>query len=563
MVEKIWLKSYPEGIPAEIDVDAYASVRDIFEQSCRRFTDSTAFSNMGTGLSFTELEQRSRAFGAWLQKEKGLRKGDRVALMMPNLLQYPIALFGALRAGLVVVNVNPLYTARELRHQLKDSGARAIVILENFAHTLEEILNDSAVETVITTRIGDMHPPPKSLLINAVVKYVKRMVPAWNIPGTVSMKQVLAAGRSMDLDPVPLGHDDIAFLQYTGGTTGVAKGAVLTHRNIVANLQQATAWLGNQVREGKEVIITALPLYHIFSLLANCLTFFRVGGENVLITNPRDMPNFVKELKQHRFTAMTGVNTLFNGLLNTPGFEAVDFSHLRLVLGGGMAVQRSVAERWKKVTGIPLIEAYGLTETSPAVCINPLTLKEYSGSIGLPIPSTEISLRDESGDEVAIGEVGELCVRGPQVTPGYWNRPEETEGAFFEGEWFRTGDMARVDERGFVFIVDRRKDMIVVSGFNVYPNEVEDVLANHPGVLEAAVVGVPDERHGELVKAFIVRRQPDLTEEAVIAHCRESLTAYKVPRAVEFRKELPKTNVGKILRRALREEAQSGKRNAA
>lgn len=560
-MERIWLSSYAPGVPAEIDPEAYASLREIFEQSCTRFARRRAFSCMGASLSYARLDELSRAFGAWLQHDAGLGRGQRVAIMLPNLLQYPVALFGALRAGLTVVNVNPLYTPRELRHQLRDSGAEAIVVLENFAHVLESVIDDTDVRTVVTTRLGDLLPTPKGQLVNAVAKYVKRMVPPWNLPGARPLPRVLRAGAERTLEAVPLGPEDIAFLQYTGGTTGPARGTILTHRNMVANLEQASAWLGTGLREGEEVIITALPLYHIFSLLANCMTFIKLGGENVLIPNPRDIPAFVRVLRTTPFTAMTGVNTLFNALLNHPDFAELDFGSLRLTLGGGMAVQRRVAARWREVTGCLLLEAYGLTETSPAVCINPLDLDEFNGSVGLPVPSTDISIRDADGAELPPGEVGELCVRGPQVTPGYWGRPEETADAFFEGGWLRTGDMARVDERGFVYIVDRRKDIIIVSGFNVFPNEVEDFLVSHPKVLEAAVVGVPDEQHGERVCAFVVPSDPALTEAELIAHCREGLTRYKLPREIRFRTELPKTNVGKILRRALREEA--GRRDSA
>lgn len=551
-MEKIWLKEYPPGVPAEIDVNEYSSLKDILEKSCKRYRDLPAYSNMGVTLSYGEIDRLSRQFGAYLQQALGLKKADRVAIMMPNLLQYPIALFGALRAGLIVVNVNPLYTARELKHQLNDAGAETIVIVENFAYTLQEVLPETPVKIVITTQIGDLFPWPKRLLVNFVVKYVKKKVPRWELPGAVGFRTVLAEGAVKTLDDIELNHDDVAFLQYTGGTTGVAKGAILTHGNIVANLQQASAWIGPWIEPGKEVIITALPLYHIFSLTANCLTFMKNGGHNVLITNPRDMPAFVKELKKTKFTAITGVNTLFNGLLHAEGFKDVDFSALHITLGGGMAVQQSVAERWKKVTGSTLVEAYGLTETSPAACINPLTLEEFNHSIGLPISSTEVSIRDDNGEELPPGEVGEICIRGPQVMKGYWNRPEDTEKAFTKEGAFRTGDMGTIDEKGYVQIVDRKKDMILVSGFNVYPNEVEDVVATHPGVQEVAAVGIPDERSGELVKIVVVRKDPDLTPEELIQHCKKHLTAYKVPKQVEFREELPKSPVGKILRRELR-----------
>ncbi|MFO7642520.1 MAG: long-chain-fatty-acid--CoA ligase [Candidatus Competibacteraceae bacterium] len=553
-MEKIWLKEYPPGVPAEVDLSEFASLKDILEKSCQRFADLPAYSNMGVTLRYREVDRLSRDFGAYLQG-LGLSKGERVAIMMPNTLQYPVALFGALRAGLTVVNVNPLYTPRELEHQLIDSGAAAIVIIENFAHTLQEVVGKTAVKTVITTQLGDLFPFFKRVLVNAVVKYVKKMVPAWNIPGATSFRQALSEGAARTLVDVPLNHGDLAFLQYTGGTTGVAKGAMLTHGNIVANLQQASAWLDSVSKPGEETIITALPLYHIFSLTVNGLTFMKAGGHNILITNPRDMPGFVKELGKVKFTAITGVNTLFNGLLHTPGFDRLDFSTLKLSVAGGMAAQRAVAESWRKVTGTALIEGYGLTETSPLATANPLTLKEFNGSIGLPLPSTDLSIRDDEGRELGIGKdaVGEICIRGPQVMRGYWNRPGETAKVMFDDGYLRTGDIGYMDEQGYTRIVDRKKDMILVSGFNVYPNEIEDVAALHPGVLEAAAVGVSDEKTGEAVKLVVVKKDPALTVEALIEHCRQHLTSYKVPRRVEFRTELPKTNVGKILRRLLRE----------
>ena len=552
-MEKIWLREYSPGVPAEADLNEFSSLKDILEKSCQRFSDLPAYSNMGVTLQYRDIDRLSRAFGAWLQQTLGLGKGERVALMMPNVLQYPVALFGVLRAGLIVVNVNPLYTPRELEHQLKDSGATVIVILENFAHTLQEVLDRTPVKTVITTQLGDLFPFPKRPLVNFVVKRVKKMVPAWSIPGAIPFRQVLSEGAGKTLADVPLDHEDLAFLQYTGGTTGVSKGAMLTHGNLVANLQQASAWLSPVSKPAEEIVITALPLYHIFSLTANCLTFMRVGGHNILITNPRDMPGFVKELSKVRFTGISGVNTLFNGLLHTPGFERLDFSALKLCLSGGMALQRAVAERWQQVTGVSLIEGYGLTETSPAVTFNPLTVIEYNGSIGLPFPSTDLSIRDDDGRELGIGEAGEICVRGPQVMRGYWNRPEETAQVMTADGYLRTGDIGVMDERGYTRIVDRKKDMILVSGFNVYPNEIEDVVAHHPGVLEVAAVGVPNEKTGEAVKLVVVKKDPALTAEALIKYCRQNLTAYKVPHLVEFRTELPKTNVGKILRRLLRE----------
>ena len=552
MTEKSWLKHYSEGVPEEIDTSEFDSVVDIFNQSCRQYADQTAYVNFGRAMSYRELDRLSRAFGAHLQA-LGLKRGDRVAIMLPNLLQYPVALFGILRAGMVVVNTNPLYTPRELKHQLNDSGARAIVVLENFAHTLTRVIDDSPVEHVFVTGVGDMLGFPKGALINFVLRHIKKEVPSYDLPGATRFTETLKADPER-LASESLGHEDLAFLQYTGGTTGVSKGAMLTHGNIVANVQQSSAWMGPLIKYGRETIVTALPLYHIFALTANCLVFIKFGGRNVLITNPRDMNGFVKELGKVKFTAITGVNTLFNGLLNTPSFDKLDFSPLRLTLGGGMAVQRSVAERWKKVTGVPLIEAYGLTETSPAACINPMDLEDYNGAIGLPIPSTECKVIDAEGNEVPTGEPGELCIRGPQVMKGYWERPDETSRMLDAEGWLKTGDMACRDEAGFFFIVDRKKDMILVSGFNVYPNEIEDVIAGHPKVLEVGVIGVEDEKSGELVKAVVVRKDPSLTVDELREHCKQELTGYKVPRYVEFVDELPKTNVGKILRRELREQ---------
>lgn len=552
--DRPWLASYPRGVPAEIDVNAYSSLNALFEETCERFRHRPAFANMGRTLSYDDLDRLSLRFASYLRNVLNLNKGDRVAVMMPNVLQYPIAVFGILRAGLTVVNVNPLYTGRELRHQLKDSGAVAIVVLDNFAAVLAEVLADTDVKHVLTTSVGDLLGFPKSLITNFVVKCIKKMVPSYRIDHAVRFHRALAQGTGHTLPATQIGHEDIAFLQYTGGTTGLAKGAILTHGNMVANLQQAAAWIASDVRPGEEIIITALPLYHILALTANCLVFMRAGALNQLITNPRDMPGFVNSLKGLPFTAITGVNTLFNGLLNTPGFDKLDFSKLRLTLGGGMAVQRSVAERWHKVTGCILGEAYGLTETSPAVCINPIGLPEFNGSIGLPIPSTEVSIQDDDGNTLGIGSVGELCVRGPQVMRGYWNKPEETAKVLSADGWLRTGDIARIDERGFVYIVDRKKDMILVSGFNVYPNEIEDVVIACPGVLEVAAVGVPDDKSGEAVKLVIVKKDPALTVEAIREHCKANLTGYKQPKYIEFRDALPKTNVGKILRRELRDK---------
>ena len=552
-MDKIWLKSYPPGMPETIDVDAYRSVSEVFEQAAKKYSDSPAFTNLGTTLSYADMDRLTSQMASYLQQLPNMRKGDRVAVMMPNVLQNPVAIFGILRAGFTVVNTNPLYTPRELKHQLSDSGTKVIIVMENFCHTLTEVIDETAIQHVITTQLGDLLKFPKSLIVNLVIKYVKKMVPPFSVSNSVNFKTALNQGARKPHEPVDIDHEDIAFLQYTGGTTGVAKGAMLTNRNMIANMQQASAWIKDSVEENKETVITSLPLYHIFSLTANCLTFMKVGAQNYLITNPRDMPNFVKELQNVSFTAITGVNTLFNGLLNTPGFDQVDFSRLKLTLGGGMAVQQPVAERWNKVTGVPVIEAYGLTETCPAVCINPLNLKEFNGSIGLPIPSTEVSIQDENGKILPQGETGELCVRGPQVMKGYWNQEDETRKVINSDGWLKTGDAAIMDSKGFFKVVDRLKDMILVSGFNVFPNEVETVIVEHEGVLEVGVIGVPDEAAGEIVKAVIVKKDQSLKEEEVIAHCRKSLAGYKVPRIVEFRTELPKTNVGKILRRELRD----------
>ena len=551
-----WLASYPQGVPAEIDVEEFPSIVSVLQSSLEKYRDRPAFSNLGKTLTYADIDRLSQQFAAYLLGELKLKKGDRVAIMMPNCLQYPIATFGVLRAGLTVVNTNPMYTARELKHQLVDSGATVLLVLDNFGSVVQEVLAQTQVRQVITTGLGDMLGFPKGAIVNFVLRHVKKMVPDYDIDGAIRFRDALTLGQMHTLPDVAIDPQDLAFLQYTGGTTGVAKGAMLTHRNLVANMQQAAAWIGTNVKYGEETIITALPLYHIFALTANGLVFMKFGGHNHLITNPRDMPGFVKELKKVPFTAITGVNTLFNGLLNTPGFADIDFSRLHLTLGGGMAVQRAVAERWKQVTGSTLVEAYGLTETSPAACINPMDLAEYNGAIGLPIPSTDACLKDEDGNIVsALGEVGELCIKGPQVMRGYWNRPDETANVIDADGWLHTGDMAKMDEKGFFYIVDRKKDMILVSGFNVYPNEVEDVIAMMPGVLEVGAVGVPDEKSGEAVKVVIVRKDPKLTAEEVKAHARENLTGYKQPKYVEFRTELPKTNVGKILRRELREQS--------
>jgi len=552
-MDKIWLKHYPADVPADIDLDEFKSIGDLFEKSVRQYGPRKAYINMDKALTYAELGKLSANFGAYLQSVLKLPRGSRIALMMPNLLQYPVCLYGALRAGYTVVNCNPLYTERELEHQLKDSGAEAIVIVENFARVLENVVARTPVKHIIVTQLGDMLDFPKRMIVNLVVRHIKKMVPAWSIAHAIELRDALIEGGRFPLKPVEVGHEDIAFLQYTGGTTGVSKGAMLTHRNIIANLQQAHAWIRPYLKD-HEIIITALPLYHIFALTANCLTFFKIGATNVLITNPRDIPGFVKEIAKYPFTTITGVNTLFNAMVNNPDFANIDLSQLRLTLGGGMAVQRAVAERWKQITGTTLLEAYGLTETSPAATINPVDLEEYNGSIGLPIPSTEVVIRDDDGKDLPLGESGELCIRGPQVMKGYWNRPEETAKVIMADGFLRTGDVAIMEPTGYVRIVDRKKDMILVSGFNVYPNEIEDVLALHPGVLESAAVGVPDPKTGEAVKIYVVKRDPGLSEDSLLEHCRANLTAYKVPRHIAFRNELPKTNVGKILRRELRDE---------
>jgi long-chain acyl-CoA synthetase len=553
IMEKIWLKSYPPGVPAEISIDHLPSLVVLFEESCRKYADKMAYVSMGREMTYRELDNLSRDFAGWLQS-LGFKKGDRVALMMPNLLQYPVALFGTLRAGCVVVNCNPLYTPRELEHQLKDSGAKAIVIVENFANTLEQVVAKTEIKHIVVTPMGEMLGI-KGMLVNFVVRHVKKLVPAWSLPTSINFTSALAAGRRHGMDAVSLCHEDIAFLQYTGGTTGVSKGAMLTHANITSNVMQAYSWIKPAVKEGEEFIITALPLYHIFALTANCLTFLMIGARNLLIANPRDIPGFIKDWSKYPITVVTGVNTLFNALLNHPDFAKLDFSTMKVTLGGGMAVQGPVADRWAKVTGNPLLQAYGLTETSPAATMNPLNLEKFNGSIGLPISSTEVSIRDDAGKEVTLGQVGEICIRGPQVMSGYWNRPDETALVMFDDGFLHTGDMGYVDPQGYVFMVDRKKDMILVSGFNVYPNEVEEVAVMHDGVSEAAAIGVADEHSGEAVKLFVVRKDPNLTAEALIAHCRKQLTGYKVPKFVEFRADLPRTNVGKILRRALKENA--------
>ncbi|NMH61331.1 long-chain-fatty-acid--CoA ligase FadD [Alteromonas ponticola] len=550
-MEKTWLKYYDPSVSAEIDPDRYSSIVDIFEQSIQKFGDKTAYINMGHSITFNELDTLSANFAAYLQSS-GLKRGDAVAIMMPNLLQYPIVMFGILRAGLTVVNVNPLYTARELKHQLKDASAKAIVIVENFAGTLEQVISETNVEHVLLTSLGDMLPAPKRWIVNAVVKYVKKMVPAFSLPQAKSLSSALKTGADKTFTRPEISNEDLAFLQYTGGTTGVSKGAMLTHRNMIANLEQVSGILETVIEPGKDLVVTALPLYHIFALLANCLLFLKCGCPNLLITNPRDMPGFVKELEKYPFAILPGVNTLFNGLLNTPGFSELDFSKFKFGLGGGMAVQRPVAEKWQKVTGTVLLEGYGLTECSPVVTVNPPQIEAYKGSIGLPVPSTDIKLVDEDGNEVAIGEPGEMWVKGPQVMQGYLNRQTATDEILKDG-WLATGDIAKADEQGYFYIVDRKKDMILVSGFNVFPNEIEEVAAMHDGVIEAAAVGEPHEASGEIVKLFVVKKDPGLTEKDIIAHCKSHLTGYKVPKKVVFKEELPKTNVGKILRRELRD----------
>jgi long-chain acyl-CoA synthetase len=551
-MDRIWLKSYPEGVAPEVRYDEYRSVGDLFDKCVARFRDRPAYSSLGKSITYGELDKLSRDFGAWLQA-KGLAKGARVAIMMPNVLQYPVALFGTLRAGCTVVNVNPLYTARELEHQLKDSGAEAIVILENFAHTLESVIGKVPVKHVVLAATGDLLGA-KGAIVNFVVRHVKKLVPAFKLPRAQRFNAALAEGAGQPFRPFETGHDDIAFLQYTGGTTGVSKGAMLLHRNILANIEQVARWLELSLKGESPSIITALPLYHIYALTVNCLVILRLGGLSILIINARDFPAFVKELGKHRYNMITGVNTLFNALMHTPGFDKLDFSALKLSSGGGMAVQKAVADRWKEVTGTVLLEGYGLTETSPVATMNPFDLKDYSGSIGVPIPSTDIVIRDDQDNDLPIGGTGEICIKGPQVMAGYWNQPEETAKVMTKDGYLKTGDIGFMDEKGFIRIVDRKKDMILVSGFNVYPNEVEQVVAMHPGVLECAAIGVKDEHSTEAVKLFVVKKDPGLTEQDLLAYCKKELTGYKRPKYVEFRTELPKTNVGKILRRELRDE---------
>jgi len=555
-MEKIWLKNYPTGVPAEINPDEYRSLVDMFHQCCAKYGDLPAFTNMGKTISYRELEQLTRDFAAWLQSSAKLKRGDRIALMMPNLLQYPVAIFGAMRAGLTIVNTNPLYTAHELRHQMQDSGAVAIVVLENFANVLAEVISSTSIHTVIVTGVGDLLGFPKKGIVNFVVRHVRKQVPDYDLPHATDFSTVMRAGHYLPLHEVELTHEDIAFLQYTGGTTGVAKAAMLTHRNMVANCVQGAAWLEAFTTLTNEIVITPLPLYHIFSLTVNCFLLIRAGAHNVLITNPRDFPGFVKELGKYPFVMLSAVNTLFNALLNTPGFDKLDFKRLKISLGGGMAVQPSVAEEWKRVTGHKIAQGWGLTEASPAGCIGVLDA-EFDGSIGMPLPSTNISIRNDDGVELPQGETGEICLQGPQVMRGYWQRPDETAKVMLSDGWLRTGDIGHIDARGYVFIDDRKKDMIVVSGFKVFPNEVEAVVAQHPSVLEVAAVAQADDRAGEVVAIFVVKKDQNLTAEQLIEHCRHELTGYKIPKHVYFRTELPKTNVGKILRRALRDELEA------
>lgn len=553
-MEKIWLKSYPKVIPHEIDFGQYRQIMDVFDESIRKFRSLNSFTNMGTTLTYHDLDVLVGNFASFLQHELQLKKGDRIAIQMPNLLQFPIALFAALRLGLVVVNTNPLYTAHEMQHQLKDSGAKAIVILANYAHLLEKIISQTDIQSVVVTEVGDLLNFPKGLVVNAVLKHVKKMVPNYKLPQAYRFRQALELGSTKAYNAPPIDLEDLAFLQYTGGTTGVSKGAMLTHKNILGNMLQIYAWMLPLLEERKEMVVTALPMYHIFSLTVNTLSFLRLGAENILITNPKDIPAFIAELRKYPFSVTTGVNTLFNALMNHKDFSKISFSRCKLHVAGAMALQTAVAERWYQKTKTKIYEGYGLTEASPVVCCNPIDNTDIVGTIGLPLPSTQVMLLDDDNMEVPMGQPGELCVKGPQVMKGYWNQPQETEKVFYNG-WLRTGDIAVASDNGFFKIVDRKKDMILVSGFNVYPNEIEDVVIQHPGVLEVAAVGVPDEKSGEVVKIFVVKKDPTLLEKDLIKHCRENLTGYKIPKFIEFRKELPKTNVGKILRRALRQSA--------
>lgn len=551
-MDRIWQKNYPEQIPHEIDLKGCTSIKYLIEERLKMFAGKTAYHCMGKDLSFSEIDTKSAAFACYLTENLGLKKGDRIAIQLPNVLQFPVVLFGAIRAGLVIVNTNPLYTEREMEHQFKDSGAKAIVILDNFASKLEQILPKTSIKHIITTELGDFLSFPKSILVNKVVKHVKKMVPSFHLPQANSLNSCIKWGRGKRLKNVEISLDDTAILQYTGGTTGVAKGAELTHENLLSNMMQIRCWMLPSLEEGKEHVITPLPLYHVFSFTVNCLAMLYLGAENTLITNPRDIPGFIKDLKRKPFTVLTSLNTLFNALLNSPEFGSVDFSKLKISVAGGMAMQKSVIENWQKTTGTHIAEGYGLTETSPVLCCNPINGTERIGTIGMPLPSTDIKIVDEEGKELPIGEEGELCAKGPQVMKGYWNKPDETAKIFDGDGWLLTGDIAKVDEDGFFQIVDRKKDMILVSGFNVYPNEIEDIVSKIPEVLEVAAIGIPDEKSGEAVKIFVVKKDENLTAETILAFCKENLTGYKRPKFVEFRTELPKSNVGKILRKELR-----------
>lgn len=558
-MEKIWFKNYPKGNLKEINPDIFPSLNDMFLATVHEFPDRPAVSNLGTTYTYAQINKKIENFAAFLQQKLSLKKGDRFALMMPNILQYYIAIFAAFRVGLIIVNVNPLYTKRELAYQVMDAQVKGILVLENFAKTVSEAVKDYPIEHIIITQLGDEFAWPKSSVVNFVVKKIKKMVPNYSLPEFVWYKRAMNEGKKLTVSPVVITGSDLAFLQYTGGTTGIPKGAMLTHRNMIANTEQAYQWMIEKLNQGQEIVITPLPLYHIFSLLANCLVFTRAASLNVLITNPRDVKSFARELKRFPFTAITAVNTLFNAMVNLPVFSKVNFSNMKVALGGGMAVHPAVAEKWQKLTGHPICEAYGLTETSPAVTINPPSVSNFNGSIGLPIASTDVKIIDDEGRELPINQAGELCIKGPQVMQGYWNRADETRQVLSDEGWLKTGDIAKIDEGGFVYIVDRKKDMVDVSGFNVYPNEIEEILTKHPGILEAAVIGVPSSSTGEALKAYIVRKDPNLTEVEIKAFCKQYLTGYKVPKLYEFRDELPKSNVGKILRMKLREEVIDGK----
>lgn len=555
MTDKIWLENYPNYVSKEIDPNAYASLVELFEKSCTEFSDKPAISNYGSTLTYAELNKKSHDFAAYLQNELGLKKGDRIGIMLPNVLQYYVALFGALRAGVVVVNINPLYTPRELEQELTDSDVQAIVVMSSFAKNLEDALTQfPGIRKVIVTELEDLFPPLKAWMTHIVLKYIKKMIPNYKIPNAISFKKVLAIGKNLSLQTVPLTHEDLAFLQFTGGTTGIPKAAMLTHGNIVSNIEQNVAWVEKSLRRGEEVFIAPLPLYHIYSLTACAFCFLKLGGLTVLITNPRDIDNFVKELSRLNYSVFIGINTLFNALLNHSDFNQLSFKNLRLTITGGMPLQRNVADRWRQLTGNIIIEGYGLTEASPVIALNPLNISDYTGSIGMPLPSTDVAIQDDEGHDVPLGDVGEICVKGPQVMKQYWHNEEETRKIFTKDGWLRTGDLAYMDNKGFIYIVDRKKDMILVSGFNVYPSEIEEVISSHAGVAEVAVIGVPYEPSGEAIKAFVVRKSLSLTEEELMAFCRERLTGYKIPKFIEFRDYLPKSNVGKILRRKLREK---------